>query len=83
MSVDDVIRGLTGQAGVIILFVIIIWAGYKGYWVFGWYAKELRDRNNKMESRLDKAVGISESATEIAQQQISKSTNNGNEVRHG
>jgi hypothetical protein len=66
VTVQEVLDAILGQLGVLVLLLVILWAGWKGYWVFGWYARELRDRNEKLERRLDRAVGAAESGTGLA-----------------
>lgn len=68
MTLESIKDAILGNLGAVFLLVFILWAGWKKYWVFGWYAKELLDRNDKMEKRLDRSVGAAESATKLAQQ---------------
>lgn len=67
LTTDAVIAFLLGPAGVTFLTFFIIWAGYKKLWVFGWYAQELKTRNERLENRLDKVSGAAQSATTIAE----------------
>jgi hypothetical protein len=71
ITFDDIVKLLTGQYGVLVLLVLIFYAGYKKYWVFGWYAKELADRNEKVEGRLDRAVGIADQVTGLINENVS------------
>ena len=70
MTIQTVIDGILGQAGVIVLLLVILWSGWRGMWVFGWYARELRERNERLEVRLDRAVGAAESGTGLARQAV-------------
>lgn len=70
MTVQTVVDAILGQAGVIVLLLVILWAGWRGMWVFGWYARELRERNDRLETRLDRAVGAAESGTGLATRAI-------------
>lgn len=67
MSVEDIVKNLLGQAGLLFALIFILWAGYKRYWVFGWYAEELKARNLKLENRQDRIAGIAADGTALAQ----------------
>lgn len=70
MTAQQILDAILGQAGVITLLLVILWSGWRGMWVFGWYARELRDRNEKLEARLDRALGAAESGTGLATRAI-------------
>lgn len=70
MTVQTIFDAILGQAGVIVLLLVILWSGWRGMWVFGWYARELRDRNDRLEERLDRAVGAAESGTGLARDAV-------------
>lgn len=56
-----------GPIGTLVLCLFILYTGYKGYWVFGWYAAELRKRNERLENRLDRLSGESKSVVSVAE----------------
>ena len=58
---------LLGPLGTLVLTLFILWAGSKGLWVFGWYAKEQRNRIDRLENRIDKLTGENKSVTSIAE----------------
>ena len=70
MTVQQAFEEILGQAGVIALLLIIVWSGWRGYWVFGWYVVEQRRRIEQLEHRLDRALGIAESGTGLAHRAI-------------
>jgi hypothetical protein len=70
VTVQSVVDAILGQAGVIVLLLVILWSGWRGMWVFGWYAVELRRRNERLEERLDRAVGAAETGTGLANRAI-------------
>lgn len=65
MTITDLWAYIRDGGMIALLFLILI-GGWKRYWVFGWYADELRDRNRQLESRLERAVGVAESGTVAA-----------------
>lgn len=79
MTVQSVVDAILGQAGVIVLLLVILWSGWRGMWVFGWYATELRERNDRLEARLDRAVGAAESGTGLASRAIRQAEGNAGE----
>jgi hypothetical protein len=66
VTLEDVLKLLLGQVGLLFALIFILWAGSRGLWVFGWYAKEQRDRITKLENRLDRAAGIADRGTFLA-----------------
>jgi len=38
------------KASVVVILILIIYGGYRRWWVFGWHYKELQDRFRKMEN---------------------------------
>ena len=66
MTVERAIELILGQAGVLVLLIIILYGGFRGWYVYGWYARELRERNERLEARLDRASRVAESGTGLA-----------------
>jgi hypothetical protein len=54
------------DGGIIALLFLILVGGWRRYWVFGWYADELRSRIVALENRLDRATRVAESGTAAA-----------------
>ncbi len=63
----QIVDAILGQLGVLVLLLLILWSGYKGMWVWGAYATELRARIDKLEARLDRAERVAERGTGLAQ----------------
>ena len=70
MTLERALELLLGNLGVLVLLLIILVGGFRGWWTYGWYARELRERNDRLEARLDRAVGAAESGTGLARQAI-------------
>lgn len=58
---------LLGPLGTLVLCLVLLWAGHKRMWVFGWYADELRKRNERLENRIDKLAGENKQVTSLAE----------------
>lgn len=70
ISTEQIINFLFGPFGTLFLCLLIIYTGYKGHWVFGWYAKELRTRNDRLENRVDQLSGAAKSVTSLVESDI-------------
>lgn len=71
MTIQQIVDGLLGQWGTLFLCLVILWSGYKRYWVWGWYATELKQRNEKTEKRLEDVLYAADNATGFAQKATS------------
>lgn len=61
MPTDRVIELLLGNLGALMLMLLLVFAVYRGWLVPGWYAAELRERNDRLEgrlTRLERELGI-------------------------
>lgn len=67
ITLDGIVDAILGNLGVLFTLLLILYGGFKKWWVFGWYASELKDQNNKLEQRLDKATIVVEKQAEITQ----------------
>lgn len=67
MTFQQVIDGILGNLGVLFLLLVILYGGYKKWWVFGWYANELKIRNDRLENRIDRISGAAKSVTTLAE----------------
>lgn len=54
------------DGGMLALLFLILIGGWKRYWVFGWYAEELRARIVDLEQRIERATRVAESGTAAA-----------------
>jgi hypothetical protein len=54
------------DGGTIAVLLLIILGGWKRYYVWGWYADELRARIDQLETRLERATRVAESGTVAA-----------------
>jgi hypothetical protein len=54
------------DGGTIAVLLLVIVGGMRGWYVWRWYADELRERNRQLEIRLERAVGVAESGTVAA-----------------
>jgi hypothetical protein len=54
------------DGGMLALLFLILVGGWRRYWVFGWYAEELRERIVDLEKRLERATRVAESGTAAA-----------------
>jgi hypothetical protein len=70
MTTTDVFDAILGQAGVVVLLLVILWSGWRGYWVFGRYYDAQARQIERLEARLDRAVGAAESGTGLANRAI-------------
>ena len=68
MTIDSetLMQFILGPFGVLVVFIIIIVTGFRGDWVFGWYARELRNRITRLENRLDTLTGEVSKTTSLA-----------------
>jgi hypothetical protein len=54
------------DGGMVAVLFLILLGGWKRYWVFGWYAVELRERIVDLEQRLERATRVAETGTAAA-----------------
>lgn len=64
-SLEGVVEAILGNLGVLVTLLVIIYGGYKKWWVFGWYAKELSARNERLEQRVERISGLAGDATSL------------------
>jgi hypothetical protein len=57
------------DGGTIFLLGLILYGGWKRWWVFGWYAVEQDKRITKLETALERATRAADRATGVAEQQ--------------
>lgn len=79
MTIDRALELILGNLGVLVLLLFILFGGFRGWWTWGWYAAEQRDRIKQLEARLDRAMGAAESGTGLASRAIRQAEGNGRE----
>lgn len=65
------------RAGVIVLLIIIIYGGYKKWWVFGWQYKECVDEKNEWKEAALKSTHTAESAVAAGETLVHHVVRNG------
>lgn len=61
MTTERAIELLLGNLGSLVILLGLLYAGYRGWLVPGWYARELKERNERLEARmtrLERELGI-------------------------
>lgn len=76
MLLDELVRGLYGQAGVLSLFIIIAITGAMGKWVFGYVVKEsMADKDKQIaaaEARAARWEAIALKALNVGEKVVDK-----------
>lgn len=80
MSVEQVLDAILGNLGTLVTLIIILYGGYKRWWVFGWYAQELKASNTRLENRLDDMAREARTVTSIAEKTTTALTEKSTEV---
>lgn len=57
----------TGPGGLLVVLILIGWAGMKGKWVFGWQYRESLERNHKLEADRDRFLELAMRGTNAAE----------------
>ena len=70
ISLDQIIAFLMGPFGTLFLTLFILYAGHKKWWAFGWYAEELRKRNDRLENRLDNITHENKAVASVAEKAV-------------
>lgn len=76
MTIERIIELVLGQVGAIVILILLLVGGHKGYWFFGWYVKELRDRINEQKTTLERYNKVSTSATRSARILVEREESN-------
>ncbi len=72
MTIDEVYKALLGNLGAVVLLLLILYGGYKKWWVWGWYAGELKDRNSEISALLKESLGTARVSTHMAESATSR-----------
>lgn len=70
VSLNGIVNAILGNLGTLVTLLVILYGGYKRWWVFGWYAEELKKRNERLETRLDNLSGESKALTSVAEKAV-------------
>ena len=57
---EQLITLLTGPGGLLVAFIFALFTGMKKKWVFGWYAKELREDRDEWKQAALKSLTVGE-----------------------
>lgn len=74
MTIPELLGHIFGPYGTLFIVLVIIYTGHKKIWVWGWYAKELVDRNNTLENKIDTITGTARSIASTAEKIADKQT---------
>jgi hypothetical protein len=66
MTITDLLD-LGSKITVVTMFIIIVYGGAKGWWVFGWYYQEKLDHCDRLQEQIDRLTGISERTIDLAE----------------
>lgn len=69
VTIADLLKYIS-QGGVLGLLTLILFGGYKRWWVFGWLYKEAQDRTIKAEKEKDDWRDIALHGTSLAEQTV-------------
>lgn len=70
ITLDGILDAILGNLGTLVTLLVIIYGGFKRWWVFGWYAEELKNRNERLENRLDSVSGEAKAVTSVAEKAV-------------
>ena len=70
MSIDDIVKLLSGQAGVLFFLILAILAGSKRLWVWGYQLRDAEKRAQEWEERFLASLDQTEKATALAHKAI-------------
>lgn len=66
ITLKNIFDAILGNLGTLVVLLVILYGGYKRWWVFGWYAQELKNRNERLENRIDNVSGAAQTVASIA-----------------
>ena len=70
MTFERALELILGNLGVLVLLLIIMVGGFRGWWVYGRFYDAQARQIERLEERLDRALGAAESGTGLARQAI-------------
>lgn len=66
---EHVIDLLTGPGGALVFALVILWAGAKKYWVFGWVYKGVEEEKNEWKNVALRGTKIAEKVVHRAEEE--------------
>lgn len=69
LTIQDLFKYLS-QGGVLGLLIIMVYGGYKKWWVFGWIYQQSEDRTSKAEKERDDWRDLALHGTNLAEQTV-------------
>lgn len=79
-SFQELLALIFGPFGAIVLSLAIIYTGSRKIWVFGWYAKELEERNKNLENQVVELSRATRRATSLTERAVLKAETEQEEV---
>ena len=70
MTFEHALDLVLGNLGVLVLLLLILIGGFKGYWVYGFHFDAQTRRIEELERRLDRAGQIAERGTGLARRAV-------------
>lgn len=65
---EQLITLLTGPGGLLVALLVIIFTGMKRYWVFGWYAREIKQDRDEWKDAAIKGTYVAERVTRATEE---------------
>ena len=66
MTFERALELILGNLGVLILLMVILVGGFRGWWVYGRFYNEQSRRIDLLEERIERATRVAESGTAAA-----------------
>ena len=65
----ELIRILTGPGGLLVALLVIIFTGMKKKWVFGWYAREIREDRDEWKEAALRGTRVAERVVSVREKE--------------
>lgn len=62
---DEILRLLLGPAGTLVLALVILFGGWKRWWVFGWHYRETVDEKNEWKAMALRGTSLAENVVAL------------------
>jgi Mn2+/Fe2+ NRAMP family transporter len=62
--VDSIITLITGPGGALVFALVLLWAGARKYWVFGWTYRDCVEEKNEWKKAAMRGVAVAERAVD-------------------
>lgn len=63
--IDDLLQILLGPFGTLVLSLLILFGGWKRWWVFGWHYSEVAKERDEWKEAALRGTKIAETVTEV------------------